>query len=132
MSWRQSDCLRERHMPSEPTAEELNAMLVDAAIHVGRGIGTNKVSLKASIFLADHHRKSFIEAIKNRADPTEAPLKTWENDRGKVLAVAVRLGKEAKRLAGKKTVSESHAKRAAEKAKLDAACPGGGGKYCPQ
>ena len=119
-------------MPSEPTAEELNVMLVDAAIHVGKGIGANKVTLKASQFLAEHHRKSFVEAIKNRQDGSKAPLEQWNSDRGRVLAVAVRLGREAKRLAGKKSVSESHAKRAAETAKVDRGCPGGGGRYCPQ
>jgi len=118
-------------MPSEPTTEELNIMLVDAAIHVGRGIGTNKVKLNASKFLAEHHRKSFVEAIKNRPKAKEKPMKRWSLDRGKVLAVAVRLGREAKRLAGKKPVSLSHAKKAAKAATLDAGCPGGGGKYCP-
>jgi hypothetical protein len=59
-------------------------------------------------------------------------LETWDRDRRRVLKVAVKLGREAKRLAGTGSVSESHAKRAAEKAKLDAECPGGGGKYCPQ
>lgn len=111
-------------MPRRPTVAEMNFMLVDTMICVGRGVGAKNVSPNASKFWAKTYAKSIAEAIINGG--------VYKDDRDGVLLMAIKLGREAKKLAGKrKTISLANAKKASKNISLDPICKGGGGRYCP-
>jgi hypothetical protein len=111
-------------MPPPPTVDEMNFMLVDTAICVGRGVGAKKVSSEASKFWAEMYAKSIAEAIINGG--------VYKDDRDGILLMAIKLGKQAKKLAGlKKTISLANAKKASEIISKDPTCRAGGGRYCP-
>ncbi|HYN06353.1 MAG TPA: hypothetical protein VES67_03090 [Vicinamibacterales bacterium] len=111
-------------MAAPPTAAELNFMLVDAMLCVGRGVGSKKVSIEAAQFWSDMYATSIATAIVNGA--------VWKNDRDGVLLMATKLGRKAKLLAGlRKTISEANAKKASEIISRDPTCTAGGGRFCP-
>jgi hypothetical protein len=116
-------------MPNPPpTAAELNFMLVDTMLAVGRGVGAKKVRIEASQFWADLYATSYASAIINGAD--------WETNRNGVLKMAVKLGKKAKALAGTRDVTKSVAKRASKAISDDPTCTAiapvaGAGRFCP-
>lgn len=111
-------------MPPPPTVEEMNLMLVDTMLCVGRGVGAKNVSIEASKFWSETYAKSIAEAIINGG--------VYQNDRDAVLLMAIKLGRQAKKLAGiRKTISLANAKKASEIISKDPTCGAGGGRYCP-
>ena len=102
----------------------VNVMLVDCALAAGRGVGTKKVSLKAAKFWATSYKKSFGDALHNKAN--------YVKDRNGVLLMGLKLGRTARKLAGtKKAIGKAEAKKASKIISLDKSCGAGGGQYCP-
>jgi hypothetical protein len=111
-------------MPPPPTVAEMNHMLVDTMLCVGRGVGAKNVSIEAAKFWAETYAKSIAEAIINGG--------VYKDDRDGILLMAIKLGREAKKLAGvRKTISLAIAKKASENISKDPTCTAGGGRYCP-
>jgi hypothetical protein len=115
-------------MPQPPTAAELNFMLVDAMLCVGRGVGAKKVTIEAAQFWADLYATSIANAIVNGAE--------WKTNRDGVLLMATKLGRKAKELAGTRNITKSIAKRASKAISEDPTCTAtvtvaGGGRFCP-
>jgi hypothetical protein len=102
----------------------VNAIMVECAIAVGKGLGDKKVPTRTAEFWAAKYEKSIAEALLNKG--------VWARDRRKVLVVAKKLGEVSRRLAGSSdSVSVPVAREASDIVSEDKLCPGGGGKYCP-
>lgn len=115
-------------MAPPPTAAEMNFMLVDTMLYVGRGVGAKKVRIEAAQFWADLYATSFANAIINGAD--------WKTNRDGVLLMATKLGRKARELAGTREITKSVAKRASKAISKDPTCTAtvtvaGGGRFCP-
>ena len=111
-------------MLSRAMQAQVEVMLVDCAIAVGRGVGTKKVSLAAARLWAKAYSRSFSEALLSAAD--------YESDRKVVVLMGVKLGRKARQLAGtKKEIGKAEAKKASKLINLDKACGADGPKYCP-
>ena len=108
----------------------VESLIVDAALAAGRGIGTMSVSQGAIDVWAQGYMKSFSRVLGTNPN--------WKQDRPKVLAQAVRLGRLARQLAKKERRTEITRKIAKKASKIianDKRCnsilPPGSGKYCP-
>ena len=102
----------------------LEAILVDCAIATGRGLGSKSLSLGAAELWTTTYKKSIANALHNGG--------VWKTDRTPVILMAIKLGRQAKRLAGtSKTISKANARQAAKIISNDPTCGAGGGRYCP-
>ena len=114
----------------QPAPEELKveAILVECALAVGRGIGAagnNSIDPDAVAAWIRIFRPSILGALRDK-------LK-WSAGRPNVLTVAQIMGKNASTLAGAGSISKANAEQAARDAKNDPNCPvlpPGSGRWC--
>ena len=101
----------------------LEQVLIEFAIHVGKGIGDRAVDQAAMAFWSNLYRPKIKAALA---------VSNWSLDRPRALTQAVKLGALAAAEAGPgKAIDAGIAKIASDAVVLDPACAApGGGRYC--
>lgn len=75
-------------------ADTVDSILAENLIAIGKGTGSREVEPAAVEFWRATYRKSIAEALAKKAK--------WKDDRRKVLPMAIKVGRTARRLAAKK------------------------------
>jgi hypothetical protein len=102
-------------------ADTIDSILAETAVALGRGIGSKEILPAAVEFWRSTYRKSIGDALANGAK--------FKDDRRAVLLMSIKLGRTARRLAGKK-ITKADAKKATKINSNDPTCGAGGGRYC--
>jgi hypothetical protein len=121
---------KRRRQSGRPATEELKveAILVECALAVGRGVGAagnNAIDRDAVAAWVRIFRPSILGALRDSL--------SWPAGRPNVLTVAEIMGRNASRLAGANSISKANAEQAARDAKTDPNCPNlppGSGRWC--
>lgn len=105
------------------TPLELEKILIECAIEVGKGMPPNQVVTEKA---RNYWHATFKRTIKRALSLRES----WAEGRKTVLPLAQAMGAEATKEAAGGTITKDIAIRAADKVRADPGCPGGGGKFC--
>lgn len=101
----------------------LEAIMVECAIAVGQGVGTNHEVSEAA-------RKSWHGGFRKSIKKALASGLSWKVGRKTVVPLATKMGGRAAQLASSKVIGKPEADQAATEIKADPACPAGMGKFC--